>query len=174
MSAERETSTWTKRGLLKAALIACVAALAGAALGYKVAHVPPPPDATASAGPPRPKPAGPAERALLAPLAEGAALGELEVREIQAVNHEGVLRVICAKGRAVVRLDVALLADEGPEPPGATDRYAVFYSLKNATPEEGERLARALADVIKKNEAAAPVPPGMVPFVPGKREMPPI
>lgn len=49
----------------------------------------PPPDENEKAGTPPPKPAGPAERAVLAPIAEKAALGELEVREIQAVNHEG-------------------------------------------------------------------------------------
>lgn len=171
---EREVSTWSVRGLVVAALIGCIAVGAGAFAGYRVAHVEGL-EEKADAGPPRPRPAGAAERALVAPLAEKGTLGGFEVQEIQAVNHEGVVRVVLAKGRAVVRLDVGLLAEEGPVPPAEAGRYAIFYSLKNATPEEGEQLARALGEVVKKNDAAGvAVPAGMVPFVPGKREPAPI
>jgi hypothetical protein len=165
---------WTLRGLARAAAIACVAVGAGAGLGYAVAHEPaPPPGQGEAAGRPRARPAGPADRALVSPLSEGSALGEFQVKEIQAVNDEGVLRVVCARDHAVVRLDVALLSEDGPAPPAVAGRYAIFYSLKGATPEDGERLAGELAAIVKAN-AGAPAPPGMKPFAPRPRELPPI
>ncbi len=166
-----------RRRLVRAAALAAVALGAGAGAVYLVAREPGPPSA---AGPPRhiqvaPKPrsAGPAERALVAPLREGAALDDFEVKAIHAVSEEGVLRVVCARGKAVVRLDVALASDEGPAPAAAAGDYAIFYSLKNATPEEGERLAGQLAGVLKSN-AGVVRPPGMAPFTPKPRGSPPI
>jgi hypothetical protein len=118
------------------------------------------------AGPPRapPKPAGPSELALVAPLAPGGELDGFEVREVRAVA-DGVLVVVCGKDRVVVRLWVALASDAGPEPPATAGRYAVFYSAKGADPEDAARLARALAAVVDKR-ADVPVPPGMTTFVP--------
>ena len=176
-------SAWTTLGLAQAAIIAALALGAGAGLGTLIAREPAP--SPASPEPRPPLPAGPAERALLAPLTEGAPLGDYEVREIHAVDPEGRLRIVCVKGRAegraegrekrreVVRLDVVLASEGGPEPPAETMRYAIFYSLKGAPPEDGERLAKALAEVLQKNEAAPP-PPGMAPYTPQPRQSPPI
>jgi hypothetical protein len=111
-----------------------------------------------------PNPAGPAELALVSPLAPGSALAGFVIREIRGVER-GRLRVVCARERAVVRLDVALVDPEGPLPPAVAGRYAVFYSLKGATPEEGERLAQKLAKAIGANAAVEP-PPGMTTFKP--------
>ena len=160
--------------LVWAALIAALALGAGAAIRSLLSTAPPaPPGADRDAGRPAPRPAGPAERALIAPLAEGSALGDYEVREIQAVGPEGAMQVVCAKGRAVVRLSVALATDDGPEPAALAGRYAIFYSLRGASPEEGEQLARALAEILSKNDAA-PVPSGMAPFAPPPRPPTPI
>lgn len=166
-------AAWTLRGLLRAASIAAFAFGVGAGLGYLIAHEPAPPPGRDGGGTPRPRPAGAAERALLAPLREGSPLGDFEVKSIGAVNEQGVLRVVCAGDRAEVRLDIALLADDGPEPPAVAGRYAIFYSLKNATPEDGERLAAALAAVLNAN-AAAPIPPGLAPFTPAPKRLTPI
>jgi hypothetical protein len=181
VKAGRGERAWTLRRLAKGVAIGCVALGIGAGLVYGVAHQPEPPavaDAgpppSAAAGRPRPADAGAPERALLSPLVEGAALGDFEVKEMHAVGPEGILRVVCRKGRAVVRLDVALLGEEGPEPPAVSGRYAIFYSLRNASPEEGELLARALAEVLKKNEEAVAAPPGIGTFVAKPRELPPI
>ena len=111
-----------------------------------------------------PKPATAAEMALIAPLTKGSSLGGWDVLRVEGVD-QGTLRVVCVNGRSVVRLDVALAADGGPAPPATAGKYAVFYSLKDASPEDGERLAKELARVVEKN-AAAPPPPGMTPFVP--------
>jgi hypothetical protein len=113
-------------------------------------------------------PAGPAELALIAPLVPGGALLDFAVREIRAVDR-GRLRVVCVKDKAVVRLDVALLDPEGVLPPASAGRYAVFYSLRGATPEDGERLAHKLARVIEPNAAKGPPPPGMTTFTPDQR-----
>ena len=74
------------------------------------------------------------------------------------------MRVVFARKDAVVRLDVALVDPEGPVPPATAGRYAVYYSLRGATPEDGERLAKKLAGVIARN--AAPPPAGMTTFKP--------
>jgi hypothetical protein len=114
--------------------------------------------------PPARRPAGPAELALVAPLVPGARLEDFEVREVRAVEA-GVLTLVCAKDRATVRLSVALAEAEGPPPPALAGRYAVFYSLRNAEPEDGDRLARALARILDAH-ADVPTPPGLGPFVP--------
>jgi hypothetical protein len=114
--------------------------------------------------PPPPRPAGPAELALVAPLVPGARLEDFEVREVRAVEA-GVLTLVCAKDRASVRLSVALAEADGPPPPALAGRYAVFYSLRNAQPDDGDRLARALAKILDAH-ADVPTPPGLGPFVP--------
>jgi hypothetical protein len=126
----------------------------------------PSPSTAASTAPPS-RAAGPAELGLLAPLTPGSVLGGFTVREIHAVEH-GLLRVVCArdkKDKEVVRLDVALAAPEGALPPATAGRYAIFYSLRGAMPEDADRLANELAAVIKGN-AAAPAPAGMTTFTP--------
>ncbi|UQA56285.1 hypothetical protein [Polyangium aurulentum] len=131
---------------------------APAASAVSVVSAPRPPP------PPPPRPAGPEELALVAPLVPGARLEDFEVREVRAVQG-GVLTLVLAKDRATVRLSVALAEDGGPAPPALAGRYAVFYSLRNAQPEDGERLARALARILDKH-ADVPAPPGLGPFVP--------
>ncbi|EYF08133.1 hypothetical protein [Chondromyces apiculatus] len=169
MPSDAQASRWTLLGIGRAVFVASIALGSGAGLGTLITR--PPSSEAAGEAPPAPVPAGAAERAILAPLAEGASLGDFEVLDIQAVNAEGAVRLHCVRDRAKVRLDVALVTEDGPEPPAFTDRYAVFYSLKNASPEDGERLARALAEILKKNESA-PTPPGMKPFTP--KALPPI
>ncbi|AKT42587.1 hypothetical protein [Chondromyces crocatus] len=161
-------SQWTLRGLARATLVALLALGTGAALGTLITRAPSPTDPNKTA---RPAPASAAERAILAPLSEGDSLGDYEVTEIQGVSPQGAVRVICTRDRATIRLDVALVTEEGPEPPAFTDKYAVFYSLKNAPPEDGERLAQTLVKILKKNEST-PAPPGMATFTP--KPLPPI
>lgn len=119
--------------------------------------------------------------AVVAPLAKGSSLGGWEVARIEGTDDRGAMRVVCAKDRAAVRLYIALAApsagdkdvsddkSKSPEPPATAGPYAIFYSLKDAAPEDGERLAIELAAVIEKNRAAPP-PPGMTPFVPRPAE----
>jgi hypothetical protein len=109
--------------------------------------------------------AGLAERALVAPLAPGSDLAGFTVREIHGVWH-GVMRVVLVKGAAEVRLDVALADPEAPAAPAATaGRYAIFYAIHGASPEDGERLAQKLGELISTH-AAEPAPPGMTVFEP--------
>jgi hypothetical protein len=105
----------------------------------------------------------------VAPLAAGSTFGGFTVRAVHGV-HDGVFRVVCAKDKAVVRLDVALLddSDGAPSPPATAGRYAIYYSLRGATPEDGEQLATRLARVIRNNASAA-VPPGLAPFKPNPK-----
>jgi hypothetical protein len=133
---------------------------------------PPPPSATtiiAGEGSARvpPPPASAEELALVAPLAQGSELGGYEVRDIHGVQ-DGVMRIVCAKARATVRLDVALAGEGGPEPPATAGKYAVYYSLKGAFPEEGLALAQKLAKVLEPHQDA-PAPKGMTRFVPKEK-----
>ncbi|APR75714.1 Hypothetical protein A7982_01060 [Minicystis rosea] len=69
-----------------------------------------------------PPPPSAEELAILSPIAKGSAIDGFTVREIHGV-HDGVLRVVCTKDHATVRLDVVLADDEGPMPrrrPGNT------------------------------------------------------
>lgn len=111
-----------------------------------------------------PRPASPAELAIVAPATPGAALEGYTIREIHGVRH-GMIEVVCDKGPAAVILSIALFAEGGAAPPASTDRYAVFYSLRGAPAEDGERLATALARLLKTN-GAVPLPPDLTPFVP--------
>lgn len=80
------------------------------------------------------------------------------------------MEIICEKDGKRVVLSIALAAEGGPEPPASTDRYAVFYSARGAQAEDGERLAKALAERLLANRQATP-PPGLMPFVPGPRSL---
>jgi hypothetical protein len=111
-----------------------------------------------------PRPASPAELAVIAPAAPGGKLLDFDIREVRGVQR-GVMEVHCEKGAARVVLSIALAAPGGPAPPAEAGRYGVFYSLRGASPEDGERLAKALAELLGKNSAAK-VPEGMGPFVP--------
>jgi hypothetical protein len=107
-----------------------------------------------------------AELAILSPLREGGTLGEFLVAEIRPVGGDGTLQIVCRREGATVRLDVALAADGGPSPPAVAGPYAVFYALENAAPADGQRLALALALILKTN-AFVPPPPGLEPFKAG-------
>jgi hypothetical protein len=120
--------------------------------------------ATNSVTRPPPPPAGPEELAVVAPLHAGDDLGGFTVRAVRGVEG-GVMRVVLAKGEAVVRLDVALLGEGGPTPPASSGRFAIFYSLRGATPADGERLAKKLAEVIGAHPDVQ-APRGMTPFSP--------
>ncbi len=150
------TSSWTLAAVARAATIAAIAAGTGAALGYLVAHEPAPPPRRQA--PPAAAPAP--ELALLAPLREGGALGGFDVAEIHPIGDDGVLRLVCRKRRSAVRLAVALATDGGAPPAATAGRYAVYFTLENGDPADGERLASALAAVLQAN-AAVPVPPGL-------------
>ncbi len=126
---------------------------------------PPVPSATAARSVERPPPpAGPAELALIAPLTVGGALGDFTVREVQAVQ-KGVLNIVCVKDRSTVRLWIALGSENGPQPPAEADKYAIYYSVRNADSSDAERLAKALAEIVGKH-SDVPVPQGMTEFVP--------
>lgn len=157
---------------------AALALAFGAALALAVARPwrhatqgSPVPSASSAIAPPAARrpliPATGAELALLAPVVPGSALLDFTVREIHAVDR-GRLRVVCVKDKAVVRLDVALLDPEGTVPPASAGRYAVFYSLRGAAPEDADRLARKLARLIEPH-ASAPPPPGMTTFTPDEK-----
>ncbi|MBA3547020.1 MAG: hypothetical protein H0T76_11095 [Nannocystis sp.] len=154
---------WTLAGLVRAAAVAGIAMGVGAGLGYLIAHEPAPKPAGVEHE--QPPPAGPAELALVTPLMPGSTLADFEIAEIQAVSAGGALRVICGRGDATVTLDVGLVAAGGPTPPAVAGRYAIFYSIRGATSQEGERLAVALAAILEQNEAAS-IPPGMAPYRP--------
>jgi hypothetical protein len=103
--------------------------------------------------------AGPAERALLAPLSTGATLGGWTVSRINAV-HDGAITIVVERGSSRVELHVALDGPGGPPPPAVAGRYATFYTAATNDNAEGARLCGVLAAVIEKN-GAAPTPPGM-------------
>lgn len=111
-----------------------------------------------------PKAATAEEMAIVAPLTKGSTLGGWDVVRVEGTDR-GALRVVCVQKRSVVRLYIALASDDGPAPPAVAGKFAIFYSLKDASAEDGERLATELAAVIKKNKDAPP-PPGMTPFQP--------
>jgi hypothetical protein len=129
------------------------------------AHANPRP--SASARRPPPEPSG-EELALLSPLAVGAELAAgFKVRAIHGVD-DGALRVVCAKDEAVVRLLVALVDPEGAAAPATAGKYAVYYALRNAVPEDAEKLAQALGKLLQNHQEAAP-PRGMSKFVPQEK-----
>lgn len=111
-----------------------------------------------------PRPPSAAELAILAPAAAGGSLDGFAIRDVR-VTGRGLIELVCEKGPARVTLTVALLVDGGPAPPASTERYAIFYSLREAPPEDGERLSKALATLLQANRATPP-PPGLGPFVP--------
>ncbi len=133
-------------------------------------HHPPAPAVSASAtqAPEAPPPPPSAEElALIAPLGVGSDLAGFKVERVIGVRG-GVLRLVCVKDKATVRLDVALADEEGAVPPATAGKYAVFYSLGAALPEEGDRLAQGLAAVLKAHADMTP-PAGMTKFTPKEK-----
>ena len=121
---------------------------------------------------PPPPPAGPVELSIFAPIVVGSTSKGWKIEAISAV-HEGhiAVRFVEEKGRGVVDLFVAANTDDGAMPPATAGPYAIYYSARRALPEEGDRLANVVARAIAKN-AAAPVPPGLAPYValPGEHQ----
>lgn len=149
--------------LLPAAVFGTVLAVGAVASFVGGRETAPEAPASVSAPPsPPPTPLDPTESALVAPLVVGADLDGFEVRDIRGVR-DGVMRVVAVNGKATVYLQIALGSDDGPLAPAKTGRYAVFYSVNGATPQDGERLAKALARVVEAN-AAKPAPTGMTVF----------
>jgi hypothetical protein len=104
----------------------------------------------------------------VAPLLPGADLAGFTVLHVRGVD-QGRMRVVAARADAEVRLDVALADPEEPvSPPAKAGRYAIFYSLRGATPADGERLAQKLGAIIAANPSAPP-PPGMTAWSPGPK-----
>ncbi len=103
----------------------------------------------------------------MAPLEAGRSLGGFTVREVRGVE-DGSMLVVCVKDRATVKLQVALADPEGALPPATAGRFAVYYSLRGATPAEGESLAKKLAEILRKNPDVPP-PLGMTTFAPGEK-----
>ncbi len=97
-----------------------------------------------------------------------------KVEAISAV-HEGAIVVsfVEEKGQGAVDLFVTESAEDEVAPPATAGRYAVFYSVRLALPEDGDRLARVLARAIEKNQAA-PTPPGLRPYAPQPKQRHPI
>jgi hypothetical protein len=170
---------WTRRGVGRGAVIAIVSLGAGAGLGYAIAHEPAPEpsgprggpqpeptaNASASARQPRPRrPAGDAERALVAPWKEGFTVGEFTVARLEGVDG-GVFRVVLEREHGSIAMIVAAHGETGPNPPARTERFDVFYQARAVTPAEAEMLARALAKVLEANGDAQP-PAGLGPFAP--------
>ena len=153
------------RSLAGAALVIAGVAALRASVRPQPADPPSLPPVPSAPTPPRS--AGPAELALVAPLVPGSSLAGFGVREIQGVER-GWMRVVCVKDRATVTLYVALTDPEGVVPPATAGRFAVYYGLRGAAPDEGERLAKQLAGLIHGNPDAPP-PPGMTTFAPGEK-----
>jgi hypothetical protein len=149
-------SQWTRRGLGRAAVIAAVAVGTGAGLGYLVAHEPKPKEAASHASSQAAPVAPPEERAMVEPLTVGAKLEDFDVVEIRPIGDDGLLRMACRKGNATVRLQVGLVAEDGPPPPAVAGPYAIYYGGESAVGDEGERLALALAKVIGARNASPP------------------
>jgi hypothetical protein len=176
-AAEAGGNTRARRALLHVGgTLSLIAALTLAAIfGLSPALRPEPIGARAVASAPLPPPpAGPVELAILAPIVVGSTSKGWKVAAISAV-HEGAIVVsfVEEKGKGAVDLIVAASAEDEVAPPATAGRYAVFYSVRLALPEDGERLAKVLARAIEKNQAA-PTPPGLRPYAPRARERQPI
>lgn len=117
--------------------------------------------------------AGPAELALVAPLAKGGKLLEYDIKAIYGVDPGGALWVVLAKEQAQVHLTVAMASDAGALAPVVVNgQYAIFYSAPQALQADAARLMGALSETIKANAAVA-MPPGLGPFKPGALPAPP-
>jgi hypothetical protein len=146
-------------GASRTAGVAIVSLAIGSAFGYAVGHrkvretnvTPPRPSLTDN------------ERALLAPVTEGGRLGDFDVTEVHAIDDGGGLRLACRKEHAVVRLEITLAAPGGPAPPISVGPYAIYYSLQDASPVDGEALATSLGAILHAN-SAVPIPPKLAPF----------
>ncbi len=156
--------------------LALLAVLTLAAIfGLRPALKPEPVGARAIASAPvAPPPAGPVELAIVAPIVVGSTSKGWKVEAISAV-HEGAIVVsfVEEKGQGAVDLFVTESAEDEVAPPATAGRYAVFYSVRLALPEDGDRLAKVLARAIEKNQAA-PTPPGLKPYAPRAKERHPI
>lgn len=130
-------------------------ALAGGALGAKLASV----DSFAQAPDGAAHPQAPAERALLAPLTEGARLLSWEVVAIEPMEL-GAARVrLRGDGGDTFAIEI-LARDRSPlaaRPPAQTDRFSLHVSNggdgRSPTAEEQGLAAMALVQIVARNEA---------------------
>jgi hypothetical protein len=154
---------WTAATVARALVLGGVAFASGAALGYWVSHERAPAHGPGGFGG-RDAAAGSPERALVAPLAPGSALGDFRVRTISAVER-GTFSVVCERGRETMRLVIAL--DGGAARPAATaGPYAIFYvASEGGGGGDGARLAQTLATTLSRNLDHA-APPGLGRFQP--------
>ncbi len=178
---------WSLPLVGRAVFAAGVCLLAGAVAGYAVSHERAPDGAArppsssvqegAPGGAPRttPSPAGPAELALVAPLAPGAELEGYTVRRVDAV-FDGTVGVVLERGPDRVRLDVAMAGPDGARGDrvgAAAGTYAIYaidvvnHTVDGAPAEDAERVAKALAGILTGG-APRPAPPGLGPL----REIP--
>jgi hypothetical protein len=176
-AARAGSSARARRAILHVAgTLALIGALTLAAIfGLGTVLKPEPIGARAIASAPAPPPpAGPVELAIVAPIVVGSTSKGWRVEAISAV-HEGAIVVsfVEEKGRGAVDLLVAASAEDEVAPPATAGRYAVFYSVRLALPEDGDRLARVLARAIEKNQAA-PTPPGLKPYAPQPKQRHPM
>lgn len=116
------------------------------------AHVSSPEDSEDSASAPSPE-----ELALLSPLRVEADLLGWQVVRIEGASG-GPLTLHTSKDGRRIRLLVALDTGEAPMPAATAGRYAVFYSARHNDHDEALELARAVAEVLRKNQPAV-VPP---------------
>jgi hypothetical protein len=135
----------------------------GSALGYTIGH--------ARVAPTRPPSAArsaltDSERALLAPVTEGGKLADFDVTEVHPIAEDGGLRLACRKEHAIVRLEIVRASPGTPTPAVTEGPYAIYYSVQDASPADGESLATALAAILRTN-AGVPVPSQLPPFKAG-------
>jgi hypothetical protein len=168
---------WSLPLVGRAIFAAGVCLLTGAVAGYAVSHergpdrAAPPASSSVQEGAPggaprtTPSPAGPAELALVAPLAPGAELEGYTVKRIDAV-FDGTVGVLLERGPDRVRLDVAMAGPDsasGNRVGAAAGTYAVYDRVEGAPTDDGERVAKALARILADG-IPRPAPPGLAPL----------
>ncbi len=119
----------------------------------------------------RPREAGPAELALVAPLVKGGKLLDYTIVAIYGVES-GAITVVLAKDKALVYLTVAMASDAGPLALAVVGPYAIFKSMMNVPEGDIDRLWNAFSEIIKAN-AGVPAPPGLSTYTPGPMPAPP-
>jgi hypothetical protein len=133
-------------------------ALAGGALGAKLATVGSPAQADDDAGDTAVAPA-PTERTLLSPLSEGAHLLSWQVVAIDPIEM-GAMRVRL-RGESGATFGIEIMARDrspiAPRPPAQSEHFALYVSNggdgRSPTVEEQGLAAMALVQIVARNEA---------------------
>lgn len=110
------------------------------------------------------EPAGPAVRALFAPLTEGSEVEGWRIQTIEGVR-DGNAHVVLTRGGDAIEVLVALRQGTAVTPPTAVGPYALFNMGLARLDRPAAQVIRALAERLRAN-ASAPVPPGLGPFRP--------